>query len=192
MSKEITINNNDSAIWSDIKSGNERSFEIIYDKYFSLLYSYGFQISTNTALVKDCIQNLFVELWRNKSNLSEVICVRNYLYISLRRKIIKELIKENKFKWDQLSETYDLEVVFSQEILMINDQSAQEIKEKLQKSFKNLTRRQKEAIFLKFYENMDYENIAVVLSLKSPKYARALIYRAIDVLKFNFNKELIY
>jgi RNA polymerase sigma factor (sigma-70 family) len=133
-----------------------------------------------------------VELWKNKAHLTEVKCVKKYLYISLRRKIIKDFIKENKFRSHQLSENYDFEVVFPYEILLINDQSAHEIQEKLSKSLENLTSRQKEAIFLRFYENMEYEDIAIILSLKDVKYARTLIYRAIDVLKFNITKEEIY
>ena len=189
MNKELANIQKEAAIWQDFKNGDEKAFEVLYDQYFSFLYSYGFQISPNKALVKDCIQNLFVELWRNRARLTEVKCVKKYLYISLRRKIVKDLIKENKFRRDEFLEDYDFEVILPQELLMINDQSAQDIQEKLLKSVECLTRRQKEAIFLRFYENMKYEDIAIVLSLKNVKYARTLIYRAIDVLKVNITKE---
>ncbi|CAN5439073.1 sigma-70 family RNA polymerase sigma factor [soil metagenome] len=192
MNKELPNIQKEETIWLNFKNGSEKAFKILFDKYFSCLYSYGLQISTHKALVKDCIQNLFVELWKNKANLTEVKCVKKYLYISLRRKIIKELIRENKFKVDQLSENYDFEVTFPHEILLINDQSELEIQEKLLKSFENLSKRQKEAIYLRFYENMEYEDIAIVLSLKNVKYARTLIYRAIEVLKFNISKEEIF
>jgi DNA-directed RNA polymerase specialized sigma24 family protein len=55
-----------------------------------------------------------------------------------------------------------------------------------------LTERQKEAIFLRFYENMEYEQIASLMALKEVKNARTLIYRAIEVLRCNIGKIYIF
>jgi RNA polymerase sigma factor (sigma-70 family) len=88
----------------------------------------------------------------------------------------------------QLEENYCFEVSLPHEFLLITSQVSSENLERLQQAFESLTRRQKEAIFLRFYENMDYEHIAAMLSMKEVKYARTLIYRALDVLKGSIRK----
>lgn len=181
----------EAEIWENFKKGSEKAFDYIYDKYFTVLYGYGSHICSNRALVKDCIQNLFVELWKNKENLSEVRSIKYYLYKSIRRKILNELEKENKHKLHDLSNDYDFEVTVSHEFNIIDEQIMNEKKDQLLKSFETLSKRQKEAIFLRFYENMEYQDIASIMSLKEVKYARTLIYRAIEVLKYSFSNQMV-
>lgn len=192
MLKDNSLQISENFLWQSFKKGSEKAFEMIYDKYFSLLYKYGMHISSNKDLVKDCIQNLFFELWKNKENVSDVTNPKSYLITSLRRKIHKEILKENKYVINEISENYNFIVNASHEHLIIVDQDSEDINKRLNRAFKTLTKRQKEAIFLKFYENMEYIDIAGIMSLKSAKYARTLIYRAIDVLKISVLKEEIY
>jgi RNA polymerase sigma factor (sigma-70 family) len=179
-------------IWRDFKNGSIKEFEWIYDKYFSILYGYGCHICADKALVKDCIQNLFVYLWRNKENLAEVSSIKYYLYKCVRRSIINELEKEHKIHFEDITEDYHFETTVSHEFTLIASQISDEKKNRLLKSFDSLSKRQKEAIFLRFYENMDYQEIASIMSLKEVKYARTLIYRAIEVLKQSNTKEVFH
>ena len=182
----------ETKIWKDFKNGSIKDFEWIYDKYFSILYGYGCHIYFDKALVKDCIQNLFVYLWKNRENLTDVKSIKYYLYKCIRRSIINELEKEHRRQFEDISEEYDFEVSFSYEFQLIASQVMNEKKDKLMKSFEALTKRQKEAVFLRFYENLEYQEIASIMSLKEVKYARTLIYRAIEVLKLSITKEPIF
>lgn len=174
----------DAAIWLAFKSGSESAFDFIYDTYFSRLYNYGLRFSSDKDLIKDCIQNMFVELWHRKENLADVQSVKFYLYKCLRHKIIQELSRLNKLIHEQdLEEGYTFEVNFSHEFLLITRQITEENQARLLKAFGLLTKRQKEAIFLRYYDNLDYQQIAEIMQLKEVKYARTLIYRALDVLK---------
>jgi RNA polymerase sigma factor (sigma-70 family) len=179
----------DVLTWLALKKGSEAAFEQLYDSYFPKLYNYGMRICQDKALVKDSIQNVFVEIWQKRDGLSEVTSVKYYLFTCLRRRLIKELSKNNRQMHNgQLEENYCFEVSLSHEFLLITSQVSSENLERLQQAFESLTRRQKEAIFLRFYENMDYEHIAAMLSMKEVKYARTLIYRALDVLKGSIRK----
>ncbi|MDO1444711.1 sigma-70 family RNA polymerase sigma factor [Rhodocytophaga aerolata] len=179
----------DALTWLALKNGSEAAFEHLYDQYFPKLYNYGMRICQDKALVKDCIQNVFVELWHKRSGLSTVTSVKYYLFTCLRRRLIKELSRQTKYIHSQEpDEEYHFEVTFSHEFLLITSQISKENQERLQQAFDSLTKRQKEAVFLRFYENMDYEHIAELLSMKEVKYARTLIYRALDVLKGSIRK----
>jgi RNA polymerase sigma factor (sigma-70 family) len=188
----MSLNNycaQEDAIWKLFREGQESAFDSIYNAYFPKLFNYGVRISQDRDLVKDCIQNLFVEIWQKKERLGEVKSVKYYLYKSLRRKLVKELMNQQKYRTEQdVEENYTFEVTFSHEFLLISNQINKENVDRLLNAFQFLTQRQKEAVFLRFYENMEYEQIAVILSLKEVKYARTLIYRAIDVLKSSIRK----
>ncbi|WP_460545120.1 RNA polymerase sigma factor, partial [Echinicola sediminis] len=56
----------DAEIWSSFKRGDELAFNYIYRKYTPELYNYGFQISGNEPMTKDCIQMMFISLRRKR------------------------------------------------------------------------------------------------------------------------------
>ncbi len=172
----------DALAWSQMQTGSEKSFEQLYDKFFPLLFRYGLQFCPERAIVKDCLQDFFVELFVRRDSLSEVKHVKNYLYTAFRHRIVRQL-SVRQLLTEPLSATYHFEVTFSHEHALINDQLDESRKRKLRNAFTKLSNRQKEAIFLRFYENMSYEEIADIMKMKKVKYARTLMYRAISVLR---------
>src|SRR5690606_40649004 len=78
-------------LWRQFKAGDESAYIIIYQKYFRILYRFGVKISNNPEMVKDCIQDLFIDLWNNKKQLSDTDSITFYLWASLKRKIYKVL-----------------------------------------------------------------------------------------------------
>jgi RNA polymerase sigma factor (sigma-70 family) len=182
----------DPTLWRNFKAGSIKDFELIYDKYFTILFGYGCHLCSDKDLVKDCIQSLFVYLWKNRGNLAEVQSIKYYLYKCLRRNVFQELEKSHRLRCEDLTDDYHHEVTLSYEIDLISTQMDEEKKQRLLKSFDSLTERQKEAIFLRFYENMEYDQIASLMSLKEVKYARTLIYRALEVLRATIGKEHIF
>lgn len=174
----------DFQLWQAFKAGSEPAFDQLYEAFFPALYGYGTRLCGDRELAKDCIQTLFVELWHHRQQVADVRCIKYYLYRCLRRKIIRVQIQEKRMVHaGDLHESYHFEVTFSHELLLITDQLNQENQRKLLRAFGSLTPRQKEAVYLRFYENASYEEIASVMSLKEVKYARTLIYRALDVLR---------
>ena len=51
--------------WQEFVSGNDDSYCWIYTTYAQKLYQYGMCFTTDTELVKDCIQDIFTYLYRN-------------------------------------------------------------------------------------------------------------------------------
>ena len=175
----------DADKWAEFIRGSEKSFDDIYDKYFALLYGYGMQFCTDKAVIKDCIQDLFVELWSKKSTLAPVRSVKYYLYKSLRRKIIKTISQKgfSTLEHEILPIEFNLQTAFSGEAALVEKEIVRDNEIKIQWALKSLTSRQKEAVFLKFYENLSYDEIASIMRLSDAKYARKLIYRSLRELK---------
>lgn len=173
----------DKDIWLAFKQGSRRALDYIFEKYVRLLYAYGGKISKDQALVEDCIQDLFIELWTKRENLSETDNIKFYLMKSLRRKIVRKITEDHRIQTEPLQgDDYTVDLEFSVEFHIIQEQSSLEQREQLTKALKQLSKRQREAIYLKFYEKLRYEEIAEMMNL-SVKSTYNLIGKAIDTLR---------
>ena len=170
--------------WKSFKKGDTQALALLYNKYSQKLYTYGRRFSQDPDFIKDCIQDLFVNLQQKKEKLANPPSVKNYLYKALRNIIFRALSQKSKsIALDSLPETYDFTVAFSHEHQLVTQQITQEQKEKLIHAFTQLTPRQKEAVFLRFYDNLSYEEIAGIMSINSIKATRNLVYRSLEALR---------
>ena len=86
--------------WKLFLEGNDEAYSWLYTSHIQLLYQYGLQITPNTEVVKDCIQDVFVRIYKNKDKLSIPRNVKIYLMISLKNSIY------NVFNKERLEEDY--------------------------------------------------------------------------------------
>ena len=80
--------------WQEFVSGNDDSYCWIYTTYAQKLYQYGMCFTTDTELVKDCIQDIFTYLYRNKAQLVSPDNIKVYLFTALKNNLIKQIHKE--------------------------------------------------------------------------------------------------
>jgi RNA polymerase sigma factor (sigma-70 family) len=156
----------DSLLWQQFKAGSDVAFYKIYDGYVNLLYNYGIKFTKDYGLVEDCIHDLFVSLWEKRANISDVKHPKYYLYTSLRRKIIR--YEQRKYKYvveDHEELQFSLRITPSIEDKIVLEQAAVERTNNLNKTLSRLSGRQREIIFLKFYENFSPEEIAALMCI---------------------------
>jgi len=177
-------------LWGEFKKGDEDAFTLIYNKYIFLLFSYGERLTSNKELIEDSIHDLFVDIWKNRESIGHAYSIKFYLYKGLKRKIIKNLSIKKRLPSDNFSDKHDVEMTFSHEFDLIIKEVSEEQKLNLLKAINSLSKRQKEAIILRFYDDLSFREIGELLSI-SIKSTYTLIYRAIDVLKQNFPKAFI-
>lgn len=170
-------------LWKEIRQGNEAALDKLFCSTYSHLYNYGFQISPQESLVKDAIQELFLRIWRTHPNLSQAYSVKSYLLQSLRRILLRNLkAKRNRSKRNKKYIEESFREIYNIEELMIHLETEQEQKEMLIKALESLSKRQKEAIFLKFYEGASNKEIAQIMEINAQSVYN-LIYRSIERLK---------
>jgi RNA polymerase sigma-70 factor (ECF subfamily) len=171
--------------------GDKEAFLTLYQSHYQSLFCYGFSLSTDRDLTKDCIQELFLEIWKSRPSLNkEVKNVRSYLFTWLRRKISREFSRLAKEKLlGDGAEDFPF-IQYSYEELLIAFQQSEEKKEQLRNALKKLTRKQLEMVKLKFYENLSYRAIADQTSL-TPRTVYNLIYEAIRHLRESMKLALI-
>lgn len=174
--------NAENTIWDHFKVGNKVAFEQIYNTHYAALYNYGYRFCGDPAQAKDAVHQLFVKLWDQKEKLRTPPSIRHYLIKSLRHILIDQF-KTSTF-YDALDHKEPYFSEQSYEFLLIQEDISTEQQIYLRKALKALTKRQKEAIYLKFYENLSYEEVSATMSL-TVNSVYNLISRSIEILRKN-------
>jgi RNA polymerase sigma factor (sigma-70 family) len=171
----------ESTLWKAFKAGDEKALVSIFDRFAKILFNYGFKIYHESEVVKDTVQELFIELWKNKKNLSDTDSIKFYLFKSLRRKLHRVKKTQIDKEFLQLTEGNDATAP-SHEFFVIAEQTSLERRQKLMKMLDSITVRQREAIFLRYFEEMSYENIAAIMEM-SRQSVYNLIHKGLTQLR---------
>lgn len=177
----------DMEIWRMFKKGHEGAFRFIYNTYLKDLFRYGCHFSNDREMIKDCIHDLFVEIRQGK-NISDTDSIKFYLLKAFRWKLwhmINSKQKQSLFTAKSASFQVDIEAPY--ETKLINAQYDKEALLKLNKALKNLSDRQKEALYYFYNQDLSYQQVAEIMKLSNIKSARNLIYKALDSLKVYYH-----
>lgn len=132
--------------------------------------------------MEDSIHDLFVEIWQRHDSLGSTDSIRRYLATSLRRKIVSVLKKESKSQSVDSFDTIPFDVELAVDEVIIAQELSEEQAAQLKRAFDKLTAKQKEILYLRFYQGLDYEQIAEVLGMKYQSLRNA-VSRAIKNLR---------
>ena len=172
----------DQLLWEGLQVGDQKAYASIYDQYVGQLYTYGKKLTSNTALVEDAIQEIFIELWRYRTGLGQVRSIKAYLFTCLRRQMFKSIKKEIFVLNEDYLKEDNFELELSAQDLLIQQEDKQTEVEKIKKALNHLTRRQKEIIYLKFFQELSYEEIGQMMDL-SQRGTYNLVSKALAILK---------
>jgi RNA polymerase sigma factor (sigma-70 family) len=153
------------------------------------MYRYGIRFVENEDFVKDCIQDVFFELWNRRERISQTESVKSYLFKALRLRIFRE-----KSKWkhpEALDDNYEFMMEFDAESNIIKQELTDEICSKLHKILDNLPKRQKEILYLRFYEGLDQDKIAEIMELNRQSVYN-LLHESILRLRKYWMKSPVY
>jgi RNA polymerase sigma factor (sigma-70 family) len=169
----------DILLWKQYQQGNETAFGQLFSRLYPSLFQFGCKITPHTEILEDCIQELFTELWQNRSQ-TDVQSVKAYLLKSLKYKLLRALSKKMPINAGDTEILYGFEL--SHESLLIIHEENKEQTDRVLKAFGQLSSRQKEIIYLKFYQELSYEEISEVMNINY-QVSRNLLYQAIKALK---------
>lgn|SRR5690606_17931089 len=173
----------DGTLWSQLRAGDRYGLEQIYLKYSQELFRYGMAIKPNRSFVKDCMHELFIDLWKYRDGLSQTDNVKVYLLKSLSNKMKKGIIEDRKVYVDL--EFSDFEVNYIEESVedrFIEIQRNESLQKKLAGTLERLPVRQREAIRLLFFEKLSYEDTSKILGI-SIDSSYTLVWKAINSMR---------
>lgn len=170
--------------WQAFKKGDQDAFAAIYREHVKDLLNYGYKVTSARTLIEDSIQDLFFELWKNRSGLSETTCIRFYLFKALRYKIVRNAkIDELTFIQQPDPRMQNLaELSHESYLIGLEVQSYQMTH--LKELIASLPKRQQEAINLRYYHDFSNEEIARIMGINYQSACK-FIYSALKSLKLN-------
>lgn len=180
-----------STTWNHFTSnGNEEAFSKVYNGHYNLLYYVGLKYTPDKQVVEDAIQNIFVNLLKNRTKLSLVNNVRGFLLKSFRRQLFLDLKKQKKLSlFGQMTEA-PFDYFNGTEQNLYEKDEPDELQIALKKSLLNLSDRQKEIIYLRYDCDLSYEEISGILEI-SVESCYQSVYRSVKTLKVDIEQRLL-
>jgi RNA polymerase sigma factor (sigma-70 family) len=176
----------DEATWHSFKQGDKQAYAVLYQRYFDVLYRASLRITSDRELVKDCIHDLFVTIWKNRDNLSQPNSVKAYLLSAIQRKLKRQTTRLRPHQND-IDKVKTPPLSDCREDQLIDDQTELEQKYIVDRALDSLTKREREAIYLKFYGNLSYKEVAEVMAIRVDSIYN-LISKSIETLHSELNK----
>ena len=172
-------NQPDIALWEAYQKGDHDSFALLFRRYYEALVKYGSKLTSNSDVLEDCIQELFTELWQNKSQ-TQVQSVKAYLFKSLKYKLYRANQRKTTGPFNENHS--DVMFELSHETLLVGREQDAEKTARVLQALAQLSNRQKEIIYLKFYQELNYEEVSEIMNINY-QAARNLLYQSIKSMK---------
>lgn len=172
----------DKDIWEDFKNGEDYALSCIYHQNIDFLFNYGKKIIRDEDLILDIIQDLFYDLIKARKRLGKTDNIRLYLLKSFRRKLIREIEKNNKLTDLNKNPELQPQIVFSIEEDLIRTEEQTKKNSLILKGMQELSVKQREVLYYRFTCGFSYEQICEIMPV-SNSLARQLVSRAITSLK---------
>jgi len=164
-------------LWDRFRQGERAAYAEIYFTHYEALLNYGRRFTLDLALIEDAIQDLFVELWQYHATLSATTSIRFYLLRALRNQLSQRLVPPSASTG---AEPFEVEYSFEQRWIELQEE--EEKWRVLQGAINQLTPRQREVLYLRFFNDLDYPEVAAVMGL-SYQATRNQVYLALKALR---------
>ncbi|MDR2815444.1 MAG: RNA polymerase sigma factor [Proteiniphilum sp.] len=170
-------------LFTRFKEGDDHAFSFFYEFYINDLYAYGISLGGEKEVVKDVVQDIFLNMYFEEKDFVSIDHLKYFLLKSLKNRLY------NIYKSKAVSTTTGIsEEVLSFSITttvldqIIDEEERTLIKQQIDDLLSKLTSRQKEAIYLRFMQELEYEEIAEIMNI-TQHAARKLISRSLKRLK---------
>lgn len=165
----------------DMKRKEENAFNSIYNRYADELLSYGMGMGFNREVLKDAVQDVFYRLYLNKDSIQRILNIKYYLFRSLKNRLLD--IHKATMPTNDIQE-HEFDFVIQPTIVdeLINEEDQIIIQNKIKALLSLLTSRQREAIYLRFIQEMEYEEIGELLDM-TPQATRKLVFRGMERMR---------
>jgi RNA polymerase sigma factor (sigma-70 family) len=169
--------------WLRFKNGDKEAFAFFYNLHIDRLYQYGLKLCNDDDTVKDAIQEVFLDLYLKRANEhTNPENLKYYLLLALKRNLIKKLKSKRRFDEGEIPENKFPDMEFSAEYQLIEKEQNEELRANVINALNQLPGKQKEAIYLRFNEALDYPEIALILGI-TVESVRKQVYRALKTVR---------
>jgi len=183
----------DCELMHEVQAGNTRALEVVFGRYKNAIFNFSLRILRNRSDAEDITSEVFMTLCTAKYIEKENVKFSTWLFTIARHKCISKIRTQRKFfsMWVKNRETGEeehLEIPDSDHLANVKIQQ-KETMAQIQQAINELPLEQKEAIILREFDEMNYEEIAHVLNCTVAK-VKILIFRGREALRAKLPSEL--
>ncbi len=172
----------DSELWIDLKKNNPNALNILFYRFYNDLYFYGKKLCNDDNHIIDTIQDIFANLWENRNKLSDVVHVKAYIFKIFRNKLLKASNKNIIYTLLPANNKFENEFIISHEDIIVDHETKAKITKIITTLLEDLTDKQREIIYLKFYCNLSNSEISRSLSIKKQSVCN-ILNRTFNILR---------
>lgn len=185
--KKKKIVDEDKSIVLKILNNDSKAFETLFRKYCQKLIDFSYLYLKDKSMAENVVQDIFLKIWKNKTNLNPTYSIKSYLYTSVKNeslKIIRHLqivqAHEQNQSNNDLFEKSPEEILTEKEQINIVRQAIYSLSEKSRIVFS-----------MSKYEKLTYREIAEILNI-SIKTVETHMGRAFKHLKNKLSNILFF
>jgi RNA polymerase sigma-70 factor (ECF subfamily) len=178
----------DVQLMLDVKAGDEASFEILLHKYRSPLVNFLFRMVRDRATAEDLAQEVFLRVYKARSQYSPSAKFTTWLF-RIATNLALNSVRDNRHRQMDVSIDAPLEEdeapplqLPSREMRIDEHMVERDRAEFIRQKISALPEKQRVAVLLHKYEEMDYADIAKVLEC-SESALKSLLFRAYETLR---------
>jgi len=179
----------DAAVMLRVKAGDQAAFDYLVQKYRRPIMSLLYRMARNQAAAEDLAQEVFLRVYRSRQTYEASAKFTTWLYriatnlavnhardTKRERPEVMASLDEPDSETGSTMEVADSRATVEEE--MVKRERMQAIRAKVEA----LPERQKTAVILHKYQQMDYKQIAEVMKL-SESATKSLLFRAYETLR---------
>ncbi|TMU56104.1 RNA polymerase sigma factor [Flagellimonas algicola] len=169
-------------LWSKFKAGDKSAFESVYNLCIDDMYAYGLKLDTDRELVKDCIQEVFIDIYEHRNAIAEPQNIKFYILKALKHSIFKKRKKERKKTKFHEQPGLSFSAGQNFEDRRILSELDAEKKRLVNEALETLSTKQKEIMYLRFSVGLSYDEISEIVKIDHAS-VRKQVYRAVKKLR---------
>lgn len=176
----------DQELIADYKNGDSTALEGLFERYKKPVLNYALRVTGNHADAEDVTSDVMMTIIVKKESYQPIAKFSTWLFTIVRNSCISRLRKrKNIFSmWMQNNQSgeYELLDVPDTEALPDHLVKEKELTAQVKKAIEKLPDTQREALVLREYQNLSYEEISRILGC-SLENVKILIFRARERLR---------
>lgn len=143
-----------------VAEGDQRAFRRLFDLYHHKLGAYIYGITKSRELAEEIVQDVFLKIWNNRTNLNEINNFQGYLFIISKNHALN-CLKNTASRHLAVTDLEEL----SNEMILEDPQEANERYILIDEAIDRLPQQQKLVYLMSRHEGLRYTEIADRMSL---------------------------
>ncbi len=163
----------------DLSQNSEKAYEVIFKAYYKSVYASALRITKDANIANDACQEVFLELWKNRSKIKISTSLKAYLHRGAVNRSLNIIKSRNRHAGQNLEKVIE---PTSKASTPEQVTEYKELEEEIKKGIDQLPTRCRQVFVLSRYEGKSYKEIAALMSI-SVKTVENQMLKALKTLR---------